>query len=136
MTIKSILLNNISEGMILAQDVVDKYGRILIASGIPLKQEILKLLEKHGVISVFIREPESINFQIESTPDVASMEIRLKLISSVNDAFSKTRGQQNDRVVLSKDVEDGISLKLSECMLAKNLLQKGGQSSDSWSNLS
>ena len=108
MTIKSILLNNISEGMILAQDVVDKYGRILIASGIPLKQEILKLLEKHGVISVFIREPESINFQIESTPDVASMEIRLKLISSVNDAFSKSNGLVKHLAELQYYVEDVV----------------------------
>lgn len=108
MTIKPILLNNISEGMILAQDVVDKYGRILIASGIPLKQEILKLLEKHEVVSVFIRDPKSTNVQIESTQDVASMETRLKLISNVKEAFSKSNGLIEHLAELQYYVEDVV----------------------------
>ena len=108
MTIKSILLNNVSEGMILAQDVVDKYGRILIALGIPLKQEILKLLEKHEIVSVFIRDPESTNCLIESTQDVASMETRLKLISSVKEAFSSSSSFAAHLVELQYYVEDVV----------------------------
>ncbi|MBP2627095.1 MAG: metal dependent phosphohydrolase [Firmicutes bacterium] len=108
MTIKPILLNEISEGMILAQDVVDKYGRLLIASGIPLKQEILNLLEKHEIVSVFIRDHKSMNFQIESTQDVASMEIRLKLISSVKEAFSKSNGLTDHLAELQYYIEDVV----------------------------
>jgi len=78
--------------MILAQDVVDKYGRILIVAGIPLKQEIIRLLDKHEIVSVFISEAKSGNVQLNSIPDVASVETRLKLITSVKEAFSKDDG--------------------------------------------
>jgi len=102
------LLNNVNEGMILAQDVVDKYGRILIASGIPLKREILNLLEKHEIVSVFIRKSKVENIQMESMEDVASMATRLKLISNVKDAFSKAYGIAEHLVVLQNYVEDVV----------------------------
>ena len=90
MTIKQVLLEQVNENMILAQDVVDKYGRILIASGIALKREIVILLEKHEVFSVCIEGPSITNVEIETTLDVVSMNTRLKLNSSVKNAFSNT----------------------------------------------
>ena len=107
-TIKPILLENVSEGMILAQDVVDRFGRILIASGIPLKQELLKLLKKHEVVSVFVRDSKSSNFLIESTQDIASMEIRLKLITSVKETFSTPHGLVEHLAELQYYVEDVV----------------------------
>lgn len=108
MTIKSILLSNVNEGMILAQDVVDKYGRTLIVSGIPLKRELLRLLEKHDIASVFISDPVTANYQIEIAEDVASAETRLKLISSVRDAFTNTNGVGEQLAHLQSSVEDVV----------------------------
>lgn len=92
MKIKSILLTQVQEGMILAQDIVDNYGRTLIAADIPLKKSIIKLLEKHNITSIFVKTSYPQNHEIAITPDVITMETRLKLISSVKDAFSKPDG--------------------------------------------
>jgi len=114
MTIKSILLHTVTEGMILAQDVVDNYGRILIASGIPLSQELLKLLKKHKVISVVIRSLQSGNAEydhndhIQKTQDVASMETRQKLISTVKEAFCKSNGLVHHLAEIQSYVEDVV----------------------------
>ncbi|WP_378956331.1 HD-GYP domain-containing protein [Pelosinus sp. sgz500959] len=94
--------------MILAQDVVDKHDRILIVSGMPLKLEIIRLLEKHDITSVFISDPSSVNDQIEMTEDVASAEIRLKLISSVRDAFTNKNGVGEQLAHLQSSVEDVV----------------------------
>jgi HD-GYP domain-containing protein (c-di-GMP phosphodiesterase class II) len=108
MAIKKILLNNVSEGMILAQDVIDKYGRILIASGIPLRQEIVKLLEKREIVSVFIQDHNSANHEIEMTQDIANRETRLKLISSVKDTFSQSDALTKQLAELQHYVEDVV----------------------------
>ncbi|MBC8015178.1 MAG: HD-GYP domain-containing protein [Sporomusaceae bacterium] len=94
--------------MILAQDVVDKYGRILIASGITLKREIVVLLEKHEVISVCIKDQSAKNIEIETNPDVVSIKMRLKLNSSVKDAFSKGNGLVVHLTELQSYVEDVV----------------------------
>lgn len=94
--------------MILAQDVIDKYGRILITSGIPLKQEVLSLLKKHEVVSVFIRDKSAANVEIETTQDMISMETRLKLTSSVKDAFSTDNGLATHLTQLQSYVEDVV----------------------------
>lgn len=78
--------------MILARDVIDQYGRILIAAEMPLKQSIIDLLKRHHVTSVFVKTHHPKNYEIDITPDVITMETRLKLISSVKDAFSKSNG--------------------------------------------
>lgn len=108
MTIKQVLLDQVNDGMILAQDVVDKYGRILIASGITLKREIVILLEKHDVISVYIQGHPAKNIEIEANPDIVSMETRLKLTSSVKDAFSKGSGLIVHLTELQSYVEDVV----------------------------
>ena len=95
--------------MILAQDVVDKHGRTLIVTGIPLKREILRLLEKHEISSVFIKEAtNSVNRQIQTAESVTSAEIRLKLISSVRDAFTNTNGVGKQLAHLQSAVEDVV----------------------------
>lgn len=108
MTIKQVLLEQVNEGMILAQDVVDKYGRILIASGITLKREIILLLEKHEVVFVFIRKQSTKNIEMETTPDVVSRDMRLKLNASVKDAFSKASGLIVHLTELQSYVEDVV----------------------------
>ena len=92
MKIKPILLNKVNEGMILARDVIDNYGRILLTAEIPLKQSILDLLKKHNITSVFVKNIHPQNDEIAVTPDVITMETRLKLISNVKDAFCQPNG--------------------------------------------
>lgn len=108
MKIKSILLSNVNEGMILARDVVDKHGRTLIVSGIPLKREMVRLLEKHDITSVFISDPKDENYHIKVTEDVASAETRLKLISSVKEAFTSHNGVGEQLAHLQATVEDVV----------------------------
>lgn len=108
MTIKPILLKKANEGMILARDVVDQYGRILLSAGIPLKRTILDLLKKHEVTSIFVQSPDIINHEISFTQDVVAMETRLKLISGVKAAFLNPDGLVEHLTELEYYVENVV----------------------------
>jgi len=108
MTVKQLFLSAVTEGMILAQDVIDEYGRILMISGVPLKSEILKLLEKHGVLSVVVRTDKTINEELAIIEDVVSVKMRLNLMSYVKDAFSTPDGLANHLTTLQSNVEDVV----------------------------
>lgn len=94
--------------MVLARDVIDNYGRILLTADIPLKQSILDLLKKHNITSVFVKSLHPKNHEIDSTPDVITMETRLKLISNVKDAFSKPNGLAEHLPQLETYVENVV----------------------------
>lgn len=104
--------------MILTRDVIDKYGRILIAAGIPLKQTVLDLLEKHDIVSVFVKSTDPINHQISTIEDVVSIETRIKLISNVKDAFSKPNGL----IAHLKELEDYMENIVHTLLKRKDIL--------------
>lgn len=106
MTIKPILLTKVHEGMILARDVVDPSGRILLSAGIPLKKTIINLLEKHEITSIFVHSSDAINREITFTQDVVAMETRLKLISGVKAAFLNPEGLGEHLTELEHHIEN------------------------------
>lgn len=107
--IQQMLLNDVKENMVLAQDVVDKYGRILVTAGIPLKQELINLLKKHEIISISVRSDKTTNYEISKTQDLISMDTRLKLISNVENAFTSSDGLVRHLTQLQNYVEDIVS---------------------------
>jgi len=109
MTIKPLLLKSVSEGMILAQDVIDKFGRLLIPAGIPLKQEIINLLEKHEITSIVVQDHEYENLEIYMLQDIISSEAHLRLLCSVQRAFSMANGLEEHFLELQSYIEDIVT---------------------------
>jgi HD-GYP domain-containing protein (c-di-GMP phosphodiesterase class II) len=104
-----MLLSDVKENMILAQDVVDKYGRTLVTAGIPLKQELIILLKKHEIISISVHTYKIINREINETHDLISKDTRLKLISNVEDAFTSPNGLARHLTQLQTYIEDIVT---------------------------
>ncbi len=109
-----MLLNDVKENMILAQDIVDRYGRTLVTAGMPLKQELINLLKKHEIFSISVRDYKTSNYEISKAYDLINMDTRLKLISNVEDAFNSTDGLVRHLTQLQNYVNDIVST------LAKN----------------
>ena len=108
MTIKPLLLKNVREGMILAQDVIDKFGRLLLQEGTSLHKELVLLLEKHKVASVFIKDQDYENLEIHMIQDIISTEARLRLLASVQNAFSMGNGLTEQFFELQSYIEDVV----------------------------
>lgn len=104
-----MLLSDVKENMILAQDVVDQYGRTLVTAGIPLKQELLLLLKKHKILSISVCTYKIANYEINETHDLISKNTRLKLISNVEDAFISPNGLAKHLTQLQNYIEDIVS---------------------------
>lgn len=100
--------------MILAQDVVDRYGRTLVTAGIPLKQELIKLLKKHEIFSISVRSDKTINYEISKAHDLITMDTRLKLISSVENAFTSSDGLVRHLTQLQNYIEDIVSTLVND----------------------
>lgn len=105
-----MLLNDVKESMILAQDVVDKYGRTLVTAGIPLKQDLINLLKKHEIFSIFVRGDTRVNYEISKTHDLITMDTRLQLISNVEDAFTSSDGLVRHLTQLQNYIEEIVSM--------------------------
>lgn len=104
-----MLLNDVNEGMILAQDVVDNFGRTLITAGVRLTQELINLLKKHSVYSIFVQRDQLINYEISVSYDLVNMETKLKLISNVEKAFTSCEGLVKHLAQLQGCVENIVS---------------------------
>ncbi len=104
-----MLLNDVKENMILAQDIVDKYGRTLVTAGIPLKPELINLLKKHEILSICVRSDKTTNYEISEIHDLICIETRLKLISNVENAFTSSDGLVRHLTQLQNYIEDIVS---------------------------
>lgn len=90
--IKQISLSQATGIMVLATDVVDSHGRILVTAGTPLRREILALLDKHGVTSVPVKAEEPRNRELSTVPNLISAATRLKMVQSMQNAFRHRGG--------------------------------------------
>lgn len=87
MGIRKVLLESASDSMILAKDVIDQHGRVLITAGTLLKQEIIKLLKNYEIISVWVVETSDNNREITVVQNLISAATRLKLVYNIQNAF-------------------------------------------------
>lgn len=78
--------------MILAQDLIDLHGRILVTAGTALRREILALLNKHQITSVWIKDDpiqikQPVNREITTVNNLISTATRRKMIQTMQNAF-------------------------------------------------
>lgn len=123
--IKQVPLNNVNSSMILAQDLIDQRGTILVTAGTALRREILALLHKHEIESVWIKEDglpagdEPIpvkprpNREITTVNNLISTATRRKMIQTMQNAF-RHRGSIAAHLPCLREAIDEVIRELSQ----------------------
>ncbi|AZT90444.1 HD-GYP domain-containing protein [Caldicellulosiruptor changbaiensis] len=82
---RRILLKNAKENMVLAKDIYSEDGKVLVASGQKLTNNMIKRLKDFGVYDIYIVDD---NIDIVEIEDVITKEIKEEAFKVVNSAFS------------------------------------------------
>lgn len=82
---RRILLKNAKEGMILAQDIYNEEGKILISQGQKLTNSMIKRLNEFGVYDIFIVDDKTDDYEIE---EVLTKEIKEEAFKVVTSTFN------------------------------------------------
>lgn len=67
---KGINCDDIQEGMILAQPILNKFGQVLLPANVELQKKHSHLLKTWGITVVFIKNEESTNQEIEISEEM------------------------------------------------------------------
>lgn len=110
MGIRKVLLESANDSMILAKDVIDHHGRVLITAGALLKQETIVLLKKYEIISVWVVEAtgDASNREITVVQNLITAATRLKLVYNIQNAFYGHGGVTAHLSQLKDCVEDVV----------------------------
>lgn len=88
-SIKQVSLSNAHEDMVLAKDVLDDHGRVLLSAGAQLREESIRLLGKHTIQAVWIKSENSkANRQLAAVPSLIDAAKRVKLLGDIESAFT------------------------------------------------
>ncbi len=92
--IKQIKIEDADETMVLAQDVVDDFGRVLVTAGTNLKREIVERLLRKEITAVAVSCPpvRGRNQEMSTLPNLISAATRLKMVQTMQNAFRHRGG--------------------------------------------
>ena len=90
--IRQVLLASAEERMVLAKDVVDHHGRILLKQGTMLKHETMRQLDNFQVVSVWVETTEVDNYEMSIVQELVSAAVRMKLANTIESAFYSRDG--------------------------------------------
>lgn len=76
---KTINCDDIEEGMILAQPILNKFGQVLLPANVELQKKHSHLLKTWGISTVFIKNDDNANEEIE-----ISEELRALILEHLN----------------------------------------------------
>lgn len=115
--IKQVTLSNINEGMTVAQEVYDLHGRVLVTSGTQLRREIIALLQKHMIDSVWVKQipavkPFQQNREITAVQNLIGAATRRKMIQTMQNAF-RQRGSIAAHLPHMREAIDDVIKELS-----------------------
>ncbi len=92
-SIKEISLDQATGSLILADDVTNIHGQVLVNAGTPLRREIVAFLAKHGVATVNIQTASPAkNQELSAVTSLISAGTRLKMIQAMQNAFRNRSG--------------------------------------------
>ena len=90
--IRQVLLASAEERMVLAKDVVDHHGRILLKQGTMLKHETMRQLDNFQVVSVWVETTDVDNYEMSIVQELVSAAARMKLANTIESAFYSRDG--------------------------------------------
>ncbi len=90
--IRKISLMNATEHMVLARDIVNAQDTVLVTAGTALRREILALLHKHEIASVWVEAPAHQNQEISVVPSLIGAATRIRMVQAMQNAFRHRSG--------------------------------------------
>lgn len=70
---KTILCDDIEEGMILAQPILNKFGQVLLPANVSLQKKHSQLLKTWGINVVVIKNNNNTNEEVETPEELKSI---------------------------------------------------------------
>jgi putative nucleotidyltransferase with HDIG domain len=117
---RSIAIEDIKDGQIIAKNVYDKEGRLLLKEGTIVKKLYIKRLEDMGLPFVYVKD-ELLENEIEKE-DLVSDSVKVNFVRVMMDMNSKIKsGKEID----SKEVHGIINKVLEDVNNSKNLIVSG-----------
>lgn len=99
-----ISLENITNDMVLAQNIKDEFGRVLITKGAKLTRQKKKKLENFDIAGVYIDDEWSADIFIEPAVDEALAKKSIKALKDMNlDAVSNCAAEIVDKLMGADD---------------------------------
>jgi len=99
-----ISLENITDDMVLAQNIKDEFGRVLITKGAKLSRQKKKKLENFDIAGVYIDDEWSADIFIEPVVDEALAKKSIKALKEMNlDAVSNCAAEIVDKLMGADD---------------------------------
>lgn len=115
---KRVLLDKAIDNMVLAQDILDQYDRVLVTAGTTLRSATLALLRKHRVETVWVRDIKVNNQEITQVSSLISTVTRRKMTNAVQKIF-----QPEEKVVdYLPEICDSIDDAIAQLSSQENLL--------------
>lgn len=111
MTILRLMtVRELKEGAILARDVFDHEGRILLRKGVSLNQRYILQMEEKGIINLYITDPE-IDKELDIVEDVIGQETRVEARRALNQAIKNLK---NSGLVITKQIHEAVNSIIDE----------------------
>ncbi len=129
-SIKEISLDQATGSLILADDVTNVHGQVLVNAGTPLRREIIAFLAKHGIATVKVRTTSPAkNTELSTVTNLISAGTRLKMVQTMQNAFRNHSGIAAHLPYMRECIDEVIGeLSMQENLLIylSDIRQQGG----------
>lgn len=109
--IKEIAVESLRAAVVVANDVLDQSGRVLLAAGRLLTPEMLAALQRHGVGKVSVQVPGVQNQRVQQVPPLIPQTACVQLMHQVREVFQKVAAGQRG---LDAAALEQVSLEVAE----------------------
>lgn len=111
-----VSISSVRPNMVLANNIFDDRGCILLVRGTKLTEQYIRRLEEYGITSVYIDNDNAHAVEIE---DLVSEEIRVQTVRLVRDTFTKI---QTGNTVENDKIRKTVSEVVKEILKNKEVL--------------
>lgn len=117
---RSIAVEDIKDGQVIAKNVYDKEGRLLLKEGTQIKRLYIKRLEEMGLPFVYIRD-ELLEDEIKKE-EIISDNVKVSFVRVMMELQNNIAGKKK---INSKDIHSVINKVLEDVNSSKNLIISG-----------
>jgi len=114
---RRINIENLQADMIVARNIFNSEGRVLLSSGVMLSDPYIKRLGSLGIASVYIKD--DIFGDIDDIPEVISEQTRIETVKIVKNSFNNMERNHKLNVHLIKDQVNNL---IEELLVNPNVL--------------
>lgn len=117
---RSIAIDDIKDGQIIAKNVYDKDGRLLLKEGTVVRPLYVRRLEEMGLPFVYIKD-ELLDKEIEQE-ELVSDSVKLDFVRTMMDLYASTKAGKS---IHTREIHQTINKVLEDVAGSKNLIVSG-----------